>query len=89
MASFEYPSKKDYLGTTIVILLWRIQMQTIPAKVTERLVMELDELVKQGWYASRSEAIRDAIRELVKKTKLDRLEQAIREDIRWGLYGAE
>jgi len=64
-------------------------MQTIPAKVTERLVMELDELVKQGWYASRSEAIRDAIRELVKKTKLDRLEQAIREDIRWGLYGDE
>ena len=83
------PKQKDYLGTTIVILLWRVPMQTIPAKVTERLVMELDELVKQGWYASRSEAIRDAIRELVKKTKLDRLEQAIREDIRWGLYGDE
>ena len=64
-------------------------MQTIPAKVTERLVMELDELVKQGWYASRSEAIRDAIRELVKRTKLDRLEQAIRDDVRWGLYGED
>lgn len=62
-------------------------MQTIPAKVTKRLVIELDELVKQGWYASRSEAIRDAIRELVKKMKLDRLEQAIQEDTRWGLYG--
>ncbi|MFQ5822122.1 MAG: ribbon-helix-helix domain-containing protein [Candidatus Heimdallarchaeota archaeon] len=61
-------------------------MKTIPAKVTERLVMELDDLVKQGWYASRSEAIRDAIRELVKKTKLDRLERAIQEDVRWGLY---
>lgn len=64
-------------------------MKTIPAKVTERLVMELDELVKQGWYASRSEAIRDAIRELVKKTKLDRLERAIQEDVRWGLYEEE
>lgn len=64
-------------------------MKTIPAKVTERLVMELDELVKQGWYASRSEAIRDAIRELVKKTKLDQLERAIQEDVRWGLYEKE
>ena len=64
-------------------------MQTILAKVTERLVMELDELVKQGWYANRSEAIRAAIRELVKRTKPNRLEQAIRDDVRWGLYGGE
>ena len=62
-------------------------MKTIPAKVTTKLVMEIDELVKEGWYANRSEAIRDAIRELVKKLKTERLEQAIKEDVKWGLHG--
>lgn len=62
-------------------------METIPAKVTEKLVMEIDELVKEGWYANRSEFIRAAIREMIKRTKLEMLEEAIKEDVRWGLHG--
>ena len=60
-------------------------METIPAKVTPKLVNEIDELVKEGWYANRSEAIRDAVRDLVKKMKAERLEAAIKEDVEWGL----
>ncbi|OGI15999.1 hypothetical protein A3K63_00935 [Candidatus Micrarchaeota archaeon RBG_16_49_10] len=62
-------------------------METIPAKVTEKLVLEMDELIKEGWYANRSELIRDAIREMVKRVKIEMLEQAIREDVEWGLHG--
>ncbi len=61
-------------------------MRTIPAKVTEKLVTEIDELISEGWYANRSEAIRDAIRELVKKLHVEKLEQAIKEDVQWGLH---
>lgn len=61
--------------------------ETIPAKLTHRLVYEMDDLVKEGWYANRSELVRDAVRELIKKLKLQRLEAAIKEDIQWGLYG--
>ena len=64
-------------------------METIPAKVTEKLVLEMDELVKEGWYANRSEFIRDAIRDMIKKTKLEMLEEAIKEDIKWGLHGKD
>ena len=44
-------------------------------------------LIKQGWYANKSELIRDAIRELIKKQKVAQLESAIKSDIQWGLYG--
>ncbi len=62
-------------------------MKTIPAKITERLDLEAEELIKEGWYANKSELIRDAIRDLVARKRLQRLEKAIREDVEWGLHG--
>lgn len=62
-------------------------METVPAKLTARLVAEMEEIIKQGWYANKSELIRDAIRELIKKQRVAQLESAIEEDIQWGLYG--
>jgi len=62
-------------------------MKTIPAKITGKLVFEMETLINQGWYANKSELIRDAIRDLIKKLKLAQLESAIKEDIEWGLYG--
>lgn len=63
-------------------------METVTAKLTPRLTRELDELIEAGWYANRSEAIRDAVRELLDKRRLQRLEAAVREDIAWGLERA-
>ncbi|MBI4210987.1 MAG: ribbon-helix-helix protein, CopG family [Candidatus Diapherotrites archaeon] len=60
-------------------------MEVVPAKVTPKLIEEIDVLVKDGWYANRSEVIRDAVRELVKKMKSERLAAAIKEDVEWGL----
>ena len=62
-------------------------MQTVPAKLTERLVLEADELIKEGWYANKSELIRDAVRDLINKTKIQKLEKSIKQDVEWGLYG--
>ncbi len=62
------------------------KMQTVPAKVPKRIIMEMEELINQGWYANKSELIRNAIRELVKKQKVAQLESAIKEDVQWGLY---
>jgi len=63
------------------------EMETVPAKLTKRIIMEMDEIINQGWYANKSELIRTAVRELVKKQKVAQLESAIKEDIQWGLYG--
>jgi len=62
-------------------------METIPAKLTKRIILEADGLIKEGWYANRSEMIRDALRDLIRKMKAQRLETAIKEDVMWGLHG--
>ena len=62
-------------------------MEMVPAKLTKRLILEAEELIREGWYANKSELIRDAVRNLVNKLKIEKLEKAIKEDIEWGLYG--
>lgn len=62
-------------------------METVPAKLTKRLVRDAEELIKEGLYANKSELVRDAVRQLVNKVKTERIEAAIKEDIKWGLYG--
>ena len=68
-------------------LLGELNMETVPAKLTERLIREADEIIKEGWYANKSELIRDAVRDLIRKVKAQRLETAIKEDVAWGLHG--
>ena len=64
-------------------------METIPAKITEKLSFEMNEIINEGWYANKSEFIRDAIRDKIKSVKLEMLESAIKEDVKWGLYGKD
>ncbi len=64
-------------------------MEAIPAKLTPKLIQEMDELIHEGWYANRSELLRNALREMIKRTKADRLEAAIKADVQWGLYGKD
>lgn len=64
-------------------------MDAIPAKLTSKLIEEMDELIREGWYANRSELIRDAVREAIRRARSQRLESAIKEDVRWGLRGKD
>ena len=58
-------------------------METITAKVPERLAHELDALVEGGWFANRSDAVRAAVREMVEQRRVQRMEAAVAEDIAW------
>lgn len=62
-------------------------MEAVPAKLTKKLELEMDAIIEEGWYANRSEFIRDAVREMIRRVKAERLETAIKEDVKWGLYG--
>ena len=62
-------------------------METLTAKVTPKLLNELDHLIEDGWYTSRSEAIRDAIRKLIDNKVHAKMIRAVEEDIHWGLHG--
>ncbi len=50
-------------------------MQTVPAKLTSAMVRHMDVLIKKGVFSSRSEYIRDAVRQ---KSESDEAKQSIR-----------
>ena len=62
-------------------------METVTAKITSKLILELDHLIEEGWYANRSEAIRDAVRDLIERKRYLKMKRAVEEDVKWGLYG--
>ncbi len=47
--------------------MWRGSLKLVTVKMPETYVEGLDELVRMGRYSSRSEAIRIAVRELLKR----------------------
>lgn len=58
---------------------------SVPTKFPKRMVEEMDEIVEGGWYANRSELVRDAVRQKLREMKAQQLEDAIKEDVKWGL----
>ena len=64
-------------------------METIitEAKLTPKLLEELENIIKEGWYTDRSEAIRDAVRKLIMERRLSKEERDIIKDVEWGLHG--
>lgn len=59
--------------------------KAVPTKFPEKLLNELNEAVEEGYYANRSELVRDAVRERLRELKAERLEEAVKEDVEWGL----
>lgn len=62
-------------------------MEIIEAKITPKLLEEVEKLIKGGLYADRDEAIRDAIRRLIREIRYTKEEENLLKDAEWGLYG--
>ncbi|MCK4734921.1 MAG: ribbon-helix-helix protein, CopG family [Methanophagales archaeon] len=62
-------------------------MEIIQAKLTPKLLEEVEKLIKEGLYADRDEAIRDAIRRLIREIRYSVEEENLLKDAEWGLYG--
>ena len=60
---------------------------TTEAKLTPKLLEELENIIQEGWYTDRSEAIRDAVRKLIMERRLSKEERNIIKDVEWGLHG--
>jgi len=62
-------------------------LENIEAKLTPKLLEEVEKMIKEGLYADRDEAIRDAIRRLIREIKYSVEEENLLKDAEWGLYG--
>ena len=60
---------------------------TTKAELTPKLHEELENIIKEGGYTDRSEAIRDAVRKLIIERRLSKEERNIVKDVLWGLSG--
>ncbi len=60
-------------------------MKTISVELPDRAAEEIDQLVRAGWFASESEAVRAAVLDFVRRNRVELLERFLREDIAWAL----
>ena len=60
-------------------------MKTISVELPDRAAEETGALVRAGWFASESEAIRAAVLDFVRRNRIELLERFQREDIAWAL----
>jgi len=55
-------------------------METVQIRLTKKLVEKLNELVKEGFYPNKSEAVRDAVRRLIIEQELGELGEELGEE---------
>jgi len=60
-------------------------MKSLHVEVPEKLAVELDALVRGGWFQSEEEVVRIALIEFVRCHRFELLEKQQREDIEWAL----
>jgi Arc/MetJ-type ribon-helix-helix transcriptional regulator len=62
---------------------------TLEAKIPPRLLGEMQALVEAGWFRSLDEIVVDALRRFVDSHRDELMAELIREDVEWGLRGAD
>ena len=66
-----------------------VQTATIQTDVPVRLLTEMQTLVEAGWFRDLDELMLNALRRFVESHRAELMERFIREDVEWGLRGAE
>lgn len=61
----------------------------VETQIPSQLFEQADQLVATGWYRSVDEVISDALRRLLESRRQEVVEQFLRADVAWGLYGKE
>ena len=64
-------------------------MKTIEARLPDRVYAETLTLVQEGWFRDEQEIFLEALRRYLDAHRPELMEQFVREDVEWGLYGKE
>lgn len=60
-------------------------MQTFSVEVPDKIAIEVEHLVADGWFVNKSEVMRLALLEFIRRHQFALIEQFQREDIEWAL----
>lgn len=64
-------------------------MKTIQAHIPEQLAQQAQALVKRGWIGNFDELVAESLRRYLESHQESLTEGFIREDVAWGLRGAD
>ncbi|MBA3711460.1 MAG: ribbon-helix-helix protein, CopG family [Pyrinomonadaceae bacterium] len=64
-------------------------MKSIEVELPDKLADELNRLIEAGWFQNQEEAVRAAVLEFVRKSRVELVERFQREDIQWALAQRE
>lgn len=64
-------------------------MPAISITIPDTLYAELRNLVEGGWYPNEQELLADALRRFLESHGSSLMERHIRDDVEWGLHGAD
>lgn len=62
---------------------------TVQTQLPVPLFEAMQRLVALGWYKNADDLLLDALRRLLESHRVELIEEFIREDVAWGLYGSE
>jgi Arc/MetJ-type ribon-helix-helix transcriptional regulator len=62
---------------------------TIQMTLPPRLYQQIRTLVAEGWFRDESDLLFEALRRFLDVRRPELMEEFIREDVEWGLYGEE
>jgi Arc/MetJ-type ribon-helix-helix transcriptional regulator len=78
--SFSHPNASVFDGDRLayplffdILIIWRIVLSKVFVETSVHLMEGIDEMVKEGYYSSRSEAVNEAISLLLKQYKISKL----------------
>ncbi len=60
-------------------------MKTIKVVLPEKLCIEVDNYVKNGWFTDEGELLRTALQEFIRHNRIKLTDQFMKEDIEWAL----
>lgn len=61
------------------------QTTIIQTEIPIGLLIEVQNLVKEGWFRSVDEVVLDALRRFLESHRVELMEEFIRQDVEWGL----
>ncbi len=62
---------------------------TLETEVPAHLLGQMKSLVESGWFRDLDEIVVHALRRFLDSHRSDLMEELIREDVEWGLHGAD
>ncbi len=64
-------------------------MQTVQTELPDILYHKVESLVQTGWFRDEQDIVLEALRRDLDIYNAEVMEQQIRDDVQWGLYGQE